>query len=287
MRRSLLAAAVMTLMVAMGAIVNAGQGNIRWTPHNMSSNNVGSQGLTQGQRHFYSTTVDQVCIFCHTPHNAQPAVPLWNKVMPTQTFKMYTTSVTLTSVAKSASQPGPESLLCLACHDGRTAVNVLHNSRVRSDTIGNDKVVDIGGDLYDFSNPNNNAFSMATISFFNPDGYGANLGKTTGASGDAYAGFNLMDDHPISFSYESAYNEKVNAGSDALKPITTPKGQGLRFFGAARDRMECSTCHDPHVDYGKDYDGNLTGSPTGNTALDPFLARDNSGSALCLACHNK
>jgi predicted CXXCH cytochrome family protein len=39
--------------------------------------------------------------------------------------------------------------------------------------------------------------------------------------------------------------------------------------------MECSSCHDPHVDYVADAD------------YTPFLIRPNDRSKLCLTCHIK
>ena len=279
MDKRLLAATVLTAIMAWGAIVNAGPGNIKNTVHNMSS--IAPPGFL-GTRHWYSGETDQICIFCHTPHNAQPAQPLWNKVNPTQAFKMYTSSATLTTVAKGVTAPGPESLLCLSCHDGRTAINILHNSSVGVDAGGGKKKVGMGGGpLYTYDDPTSPegiGVPMNIDNMTNPNDYRANLGKD---ASNRFAGNNLMDDHPISFSYTAAYDEK---GSAALNAINIPKGQGFRFFGS-NNRMECSTCHDPHVDYGMDFDKNPTG--TGNTALRPFLVRDNNGSAMCLACHNK
>lgn len=275
MKRRILAAVLATGVLAVGALVDAGQGNIRMTVHNMSN----IQPFAG--RHFYSDTEDQICVFCHTPHNAQPSIPLWNKVNPTQAFRMYTSSQSLSAAAKAVTAPGPESLLCLSCHDGRTAINVLHNSNVGT-PVGNEKHVSIAGR----PDENEDGFGLPGIqmhidlSAFGGT-YRANIGKTGESGTEAYAGNNLMDDHPISFSYSVAQGQKPTA----LNPIETPKAQGFRFYGS-NNRMECSTCHDPHVDYGMDYDGNptLTG---GNTKLKPFLVRDNEGSAMCLACHKK
>ena len=41
--------------------------------------------------------------------------------------------------------------------------------------------------------------------------------------------------------------------------------------------VECGSCHDPHVESG-------TGTPASGQT---FLRIANSGSAVCLACHNK
>ncbi|WP_298440148.1 cytochrome C [Geobacter sp.] len=279
MKRILVGALAAVAIMAAAGKGNAGPGNIRWTVHNLAKT---APWANASNRHFFSSEVDEVCIFCHTPHNAKPAVPLWNKANPTQAFRMYTSSSTLSAEAKRDRQPGPESLLCLSCHDGRTAINVLHNSDIGVDTgdgTGDKRIKFSGLALTDPSNPNNQARAM-NLSFFGTP-YRANLGQT---DTDRYAGFNLMDDHPISFSYTAAYGQK---GSQYLNAIETVKAQGFRFYGPSGDQMECSTCHDPHVDYGLDFDGNPTGSPTGNTKLRPFLVRDNEGSAMCFACHNK
>lgn len=64
---------------------------------------------------------DQVCIFCHTPHNAKTPqlVPLWNHNPTTQTFTLYS-SGTLNAVP---GQPTGASKACLSCHDGTIGVD--------------------------------------------------------------------------------------------------------------------------------------------------------------------
>jgi len=64
----------------------------------------------------------QVCIYCHTPHNALNfTVPLWNhNINSAQTYTMYTSSTLDNTIA---SAPGDVSLACLSCHDGQTAVD--------------------------------------------------------------------------------------------------------------------------------------------------------------------
>lgn len=267
--------AVIALFVT--ANVYAAPGNIRFTKHNMSNNDNTATGLNQAQRRVFSLGQDQICIFCHTPHNAQPAAPLWNKVLPSQSFKFYS-SGTLSSTARAASLPaGSTSLLCLSCHDGKTAINVLHNASNTATTAGSDKIVDIGGDYNntDFGFPAAGGAGGAGLSLGIYGGfgtYGANLG---GVAGNDFAGNNLTDDHPIGFSYTTVQ------GANPSKLNVLPPASPVRLFtvGAQTGRMECSSCHDPHVNY------NVAGG--GNTALKPFLVMSNVGSALCLACHNK
>lgn len=65
----------------------------------------------------------EVCIVCHTPHNAQAATvgPLWNHLVTTQTFVPYGASSATLNAA--VGQPQGISKLCLSCHDGTTQMD--------------------------------------------------------------------------------------------------------------------------------------------------------------------
>ena len=70
---------------------------------------------------------NQICIFCHTPHNAKtdlPAVPLWNHTTTTASFTPYS-SPTLTA---TVGQPDGNSKACLSCHDGATAIDAFQGN---------------------------------------------------------------------------------------------------------------------------------------------------------------
>ena len=63
----------------------------------------------------------QICIVCHTPHNANTSVldaPLWNHATTASTFQVYTSSTLNATVG----QPDASSKLCLSCHDGTVAL---------------------------------------------------------------------------------------------------------------------------------------------------------------------
>ncbi|HVP11380.1 MAG TPA: cytochrome c3 family protein [Phycisphaerae bacterium] len=62
----------------------------------------------------------EICIFCHTPHNASPAAPLWNRYNPTTYYRIYRSP----TLQARMDQPGPESKLCLSCHDGSIALGL-------------------------------------------------------------------------------------------------------------------------------------------------------------------
>ncbi len=87
-----------------------------------------SFGFSQitGSAHDFSgdawNTTGQICIVCHTPHNADLTVataPLWNhEVTAVAAYTLYS-SATLDA---TVGQPGNESKLCLSCHDGTVAL---------------------------------------------------------------------------------------------------------------------------------------------------------------------
>jgi predicted CXXCH cytochrome family protein len=96
------------LIFTLGAVALSGAawGQITDSPHDLS-------GLDPDRR---------LCIFCHTPHNADTSVtdaPLWNHAVTTQTYTLYN-SPTLDA---TVGQPTGASRLCLSCHDGTVAVD--------------------------------------------------------------------------------------------------------------------------------------------------------------------
>ncbi|MFQ5773636.1 MAG: cytochrome c3 family protein [Kiloniellaceae bacterium] len=155
-----------------------------------------------------TTTTDEVCVFCHTPHNtADPAtlpVPLWNRQSSTTTFTMYS-SPTLDMVI--ATQPQGVSAACLSCHDGVTAFDALVN------------------------NPG------ITL----PDTMGTGP-EAVGAGGD------LTNDHPVSITYsvgtgpgqDPGFNAAVAGKVNGLPLFRAPGGTG------DGDQVECATCHNVH-----------------------------------------
>jgi hypothetical protein len=222
-------------------------------------------------------------------------VPLWNKVYDrttASTYRLYTSSKSLSTTVKNSSITATsESMLCLSCHDGKTAVNVLHNSRVRETTdVNGDAIIDFGLG-FATTDPQRMGDAWIGSTSTNP----SNLGAVRDANGKiptstaALNGTNLTDDHPIGFSYQSVLGEPGK--SSVLNTLAQAKINGLRFFGSNGDRVECSSCHNPHVYYGYGLNGGsrvaLPGATQPYKDRAPFLVRDNNGSALCLGCHIK
>lgn len=233
------------------ALAKGAQG-VQWTVHNLSSSS---------PYMYASDNEDEICIFCHTPHGGNLAGPLWNKDLPAaNSFTLYTSSTLETAAADTTRPVQNESLLCLSCHDGSIGVNRILNP---SNTNGVPTIV---------GNPDQNMVNFAA----------SGPGPIIGASATLPFGpGDLSDDHPISFSYQSAYNDETAKGLDGLRSPADAIARGVRFFGSTY-RLECSSCHDPHVDYDTSFGGGAAGS-----AYDPFLITPNTGSALCLACHVK
>ena len=69
-----------------------------------------------------ATSESQICVFCHTPHQATaiPNSPLWNRQVSGATYTPYTSnSIDANDIAAT---PGGSSKLCLSCHDGTIAI---------------------------------------------------------------------------------------------------------------------------------------------------------------------
>jgi len=116
----LLVGVVMLIMTGMAVA-----SDISNTKHNLRSTGINSAG-TVG-------SLDEVCIYCHTPHGGNQAIaPLWNRLPGTTTFQVYT-SATMTQTAAVSGT----SVACMSCHDGVTSVNNLINVQGVNYTTGN------------------------------------------------------------------------------------------------------------------------------------------------------
>ncbi len=214
-------------LVGILAPINTVDASIVSTKHNLSITGTGT---------VKSTDETEVCIFCHTPHQAikNDNIPLWNHdLSATASYGVYTSptfdgSSSITDLGGTNAATAAVSNLCLSCHDGTIAINSLNNP---SNATGG-----------------------------NPTMTGTGAGGVMPA-GTSNIGADLTDDHPVNFRYDAA----LYAADSSLND---PSGlTGVRLFNGY---VQCASCHDPH-------------ESTNAT----FLRVDNSGSALCLKCHNK
>lgn len=285
MKLSLVKASGLAVLVA-GMFAGSAFAGIANTKHDLGTGG-GTSTYTPG------SGTAELCVFCHTPHAADTGAtkpPLWNRSTAALAgYTMYNSVNSTTIDGFVAADPqGSISIACLSCHDG---------------TVGIDTVINAPG-------------SGLTGTW----GGGTWAGVLVGAAGQKITGSttligqDLRNDHPISIQYAGGPLTTGTvipaAGADYTVGLfkdgafklakSTTVGTGQAWFietgaagrdkgdllmytrvnsgspwalanvGAAEPFVECATCHDPH-----------------GTANATFLRYANTGSQLCLACHDK
>ena len=236
--------------------------DIRNTKHNFSATVVPT--LPDGAaRNVQATNESQICAFCHTPHKTaqQPKAPIWNRKLSGVTYTPYAST---SMEAVDLGQPNTKSKLCLSCHDGTLAigsVNVLN--REENPTIS------VAGTRADGSMP---------------DGLGSRSGFTR------RIGTDLTNDHPISFTYDTA--QFVRDGE--LRDPAVESFLGIRSQGGHKPtiplddgQMECVSCHDPHVRSTNEENIKFLRVNRFQQAQPVEGSFDQANDVICLACHEK
>jgi len=188
------------------AVMFAG-GVVVYSDVTSSKHNLGSTGTMTDK----STNEDEVCVFCHTPHAANPSVPLWNHTQSAGGWTPYSSS----TLQSSPGTPSGISALCLSCHDGSVAVNSLVNPP--NDLGGANPTMGSGNEL-------NGAFQIAA-------------GRPTNFGSD------LSNDHPVSFVYDATLASSDGSLNTPDSTSWVDAGQTVPLFGGS---VECASCHDPH-----------------------------------------
>lgn len=269
------------------------RGSVLNTRHNLTQSTMqDGQGAVMNP---YRNNYGQVCVYCHTPHgaNSAPGAPLWNRTLPAgSTFTTYS-SLNSPSLTQTVTAPGANSLVCLSCHDGSTAIDAILNMP--------------GSGLY--SSAPNSAFLNTWTGPKGPNhqrlgdelpsapvsGFSTCLVcHQPGESGDMSAtdftvfviGKDLRNDHPVGVVFP--------AGNSDFNP-TNGTQNGAKFFdansnnrmdtnevriydGGAGYEVECGSCHDPH---------GIPSAGAGSQFLPSFLRVASAGSQICLTCHAK
>lgn len=184
-------------------------------PHNFSNLYTGSTKSV-----YAASTGDpretQICIFCHTPHGATPESTLWSRPSPTTvSFPTYGGVLDIYSIAgaqytSGVTQPSGASKLCLSCHDGLTAVGTTVNDSL--------------------------PITMVQDTILDPTKFFENGGRD----------FALT--HPVSF----VYTDCLSAGNvcyelNQITPGTFTYPTDPTFLDG-NSRMQCTSCHNPHLD---------------------------------------
>lgn len=176
---------VTAALAAAGLVVvglSAGQAvaGISTTKHNLSSTSTAT---------IKSSDNTEICVFCHTPHDAvkNNNITLWNHALSTSSYTTYTSPTmdnAVTAMGSVDATTATTSNLCLSCHDGTVALNAQNNP------------------------------SNATPN-------GAMVGVTANklGTGSTNLGTDLSNDHPVNM----AYNRTLDTGLKDLTGVTTVK----------------------------------------------------------------
>jgi|Deesub1362A_J573_1020465.scaffolds.fasta_scaffold00537_9 predicted CXXCH cytochrome family protein len=195
----------------------------------------------------------RICVYCHTPHRANPDTPLWNHTLSPR--KTYILPESPTQLSKPSNPPDGDSRLCLSCHDGMVAIGSVVHMRGGPTTISMQRVgprqemvptterglTNLAGDLS----------GTHLISIAYNDDLKVDKDKQC-QTGIVYFGLRYPSEIPPPVRLrptDNTYNGKPGY-----------KGLGV----------QCSSCHEPHDNgYGK------------------FLLVDyfNNPEDLCLSCH--
>jgi predicted CXXCH cytochrome family protein len=258
----------LVVMVAMATAANAQYSriaNIVTTNHNMSAST--GPNTEPGMK---AVSFDQICFFCHVPHQMQETTdsavttaptgqyPLWNKTLSSvASYGVYSSpsfdalGTDIADLGGAVGGSAAVSNLCLSCHDGTVGVNTLYKGQYAA----------TGRISPNFGGGNNTAVYMP---------HDAQIGSDT---------LGLRDEHPINFTYDATLAAK---SASLVVPIVDPTGLGGgartgvqptvgRFLPLYDGKMQCSTCHDVHD----------------NSTYRPFLRASTTQSSICLACHGK
>lgn len=207
-------------------------------------------------------TETRVCVFCHAPHHAyKPGgtggqtdyYPLWNHQITELSYDTYQNTDQLgnpvipTMTAKQLNA-GIEGKIPGQPGGSSKLCLSCHDGSVAVDSYGFLPSSSIG--------PNANKIAAGTKNFIG--------GVGTGTLGD------LTNHHPIGFNYASVRTAGDSGINDpvGLFPGSTVSINDVLYSG----NMECGTCHDVH--------NKLNQGPK-------FLWVADTGSQLCLTCHNK
>lgn len=261
-------------LVSMALLCGASWAGIANTKHNLTAAGPGANT---------TTSTDQICVFCHTPHGSDTSVqsvPLWNKRLPAgttyQTYKDLNTS----SLDGEVLTVGSISLACLSCHDGTQAMDNIINAP--------------GSGGYDATGGGASGLAWTWT--------GAD---TLTLSPFPNLGTDLRDDHPIGVEYcgggltgNGTTVSGVCRDEDFRRTEVVTRdvngnqmfwvdldGDGIRkksdialytrtFEAGVGPSVECASCHDPHVE-------------TKGTDNVDFMRVTLAQSEICLACHVK
>lgn len=265
------------------------------TRHNMT------QTATDGQspESFWMDRVRndywEICVYCHTPHgaNSNPELPLWNRTIKSTVYTTYNQggSATLT---QEVSQPGANSLTCLSCHDGQTAIDSVINmpgsGRYQASQVDSQDNAFLntwtrkgqGGSGPPSTSIGGGHNTLAECMSCHAD----SAGSVATSFGAFVLGTDLRNDHPVGVVFPTASPDFFQpSGTAARAKYFDNNANGrmdkedIRLYkNGSNYQVECATCHDPH---------GVPSNGAGSQFNGSFLRKTNAESKVCFTCHDK
>jgi len=220
---------------------------------------------------------NQICVFCHTPHNARTPLLLWNRntaLVPTAFSGWGATNTTAGTLLPGTI--GDVSRRCLSCHDGSIAVGAVVNL---NGVINPPEIQMVG--THQTGGRINSTFYIVKADAMQGH-HPVSIPYAAAAGGNIYNGI-------TSLARQSATVGDyfpVQVGGTCQSPTnictTSTTGADIQLYAGATAPgsstnygIECSSCHDTH-----------------NERNIPRMLRvDNESAAnpsgLCMGCHNK
>jgi predicted CXXCH cytochrome family protein len=222
------------------------------SPHNLSASGLGP---------VRAMTENEVCIFCHAPHNSSPVRPLWNRQMPTEAYTIYGSR----ALAARPGQPTGASKMCLSCHDGTIAVGmtisrgqpILMSGGVTTMPAG---AANLGTDLSD-DHPISFRFDTALV--------GKNVKLKSPTSLPAELRLDSNSELQCTTCHDAHNNSLGNflvMRNDNSEMCKSCHDMGQTTVAS---HQNCDACHQPHT------------SPSG-----PYLLKRSTITSTCLRCHD-
>jgi hypothetical protein len=222
----LLGAAMLVAVMAVPGLSQA-QGfglGIKGSPHDFTDNVISEDKVTTGfiensdaNPAAWNNRRKEICRVCHIPHDHGEVRYgnqglLWNHRLSTKTtWAMYASDPSMINFIDGVIEPAPTgvSALCMACHDGVSAIN-----------------------YYDGRTAANAGYGNGTEYFMSSYETGFAIGNTPA---------DQTNNHPISITYDHAMDPELFDPATRFwvdgQPVTRTLVNG---------RVECSTCHDVH-----------------------------------------
>jgi cytochrome c553 len=232
-------------------------------------------------------SMGRVCVFCHTPHNAETNTglgdnaPLWNRNAGTAPYTPYVWVTPLNKkddlgnifevMTDTEALQGP-SRLCMSCHDGTIAVDQHGKAYAQAGTkvMGaiNSGRADLGGDL---TKTHPIGFNYVNI----------RLWRNSQASNGDGTDTEIVDPAKsfatdVAISADNTYNVVTRAGAKKISDVLYQN-----------EIMTCASCHEVHNKENAIQDPYNVNSLGLSGAPNYFLYAKENKSLICLSCHVK